>query len=117
MSGHCSPLLDTESVILFFRCMLVWQNSALKSCVQLSIWKVTDLNGVNKVGKWTLSSYLLLYNIMFVSLISIAYIIWSFGPVSRTFACKQLLVPVIYKLQSLSVVTEMLMFHSDDYLS
>jgi len=64
VSRHYIPLLDKEFVILFFRFMLVWQNSALKSCVRLSIWKATDLHCINKVGKWSLPSYLLLYNIM-----------------------------------------------------
>jgi len=65
MNGQYIPLLDKGFVILFFRCMLVWQSSALKRCGQLSIWKVTDLHGVNQVGKWSLPSYLLLYNVMF----------------------------------------------------
>jgi len=51
-----------------------------------------------------------------LSLVSIAFIIQSFSPVPRAFVCRQLLVPIIYELQSLSVVTEILMFHSDNYL-
>jgi hypothetical protein len=50
-----------------------------------------------------------------LSLVLIAFIIRSFSPVPGAFACRQLQVPVKYELQNLSIVTEMLMFHVDDY--
>jgi hypothetical protein len=57
-------MLDNEYDIIAFdadycgiyRCMLVGQNLASKSCVQLNIWKVTDLRGVNRVRTSTLNS-------------------------------------------------------------
>jgi hypothetical protein len=65
--------------------------------------------------KLAIVPFIVQHNVL--SLVSVAFIIRSFSPVPRAFSCRQLPVSIINELQSLSVVTEMLMFHSADYLS